>query len=276
MNNDKFSFLNSPRHQTEPSAISSDVRCLRWGASSHYCSSLCAKSGVRRPSCYGSYLRLLVVRKGRRVHRDASVAACTAGILDGRLPTTRRLPRAEARSCDLSEQLSGSVHTRKSERSAHRRNHIQDPMSLCPARIYALCEQADFPRGERPLPVWGSKKYDAYHDYFDEWEERCATPVRTAARLANNTLVAPSSFPVQKVPSRYAGDGKRPGHTEWYFQPAIRDQAVRSRDGCLVYSFGVQHNDEFTNFWCVCPHQRTRRDCARLPSVRTHARRLGI
>ena len=90
------------------------------------------------------------------------------------------------------------MHTGKSERSAHRRNHIQDPMSLCPARIYALCEQADFPRGERPLPVWGSKKYAAYHDYFDEWEERCATPVRTAARLANNTLVAPSSFPSRR------------------------------------------------------------------------------
>ena len=179
------------------------------------------------------------------------------------------------RSCNLSEQLSGSVHTGKSERSAHRRNHIQDPMSLCPARIYALCEQADFPRGERPLPVWGSKKYAAYHDYFDEWEERCATPVRTAARLANNTLVAPSSFPVQKVPSRYAGDGQRPGHTEWYFQPAIRDQAVRSRDGCLVYSFGVQHNDEFTNFWCVCPHQRTRRDTETAPGCRACARTLG-
>ena len=116
--------------------------------------------------------------------------------------------------------------------------------SMCPTRVRNLCEGANWPNKKLPY----RNKYAAFQNHFAEWQRRCATPVLTAKRLSNNTLLANSTMRKEKVPLKYAGDRRH--STEWFYQPEVRDKAVGSREGCLVYSFGVQYNDEFTNFWC--------------------------
>ena len=113
--------------------------------------------------------------------------------------------------------------------------------SSCAARLRRLCDHADYPSKTGNHRMWKS--------WHVAWEARCATPVRTAKRLASNTLLNSSTLVSQKVPRRFAADGRK--GTEWSFVPQAVDRALRSREGCLVYSFGVAKRDEFTNFYAA-------------------------
>ena len=113
--------------------------------------------------------------------------------------------------------------------------------SSCALRLHKVCDHADYPQHGRPRA--SLHEYTAWHN---AWEARCATPVRTAARIASNTLLRNTSLEIQKIPQRFKADNRK--DTEWSFVPRVLETALRSRHGCLVYSFGVAGRDEFTDF----------------------------
>ena len=69
----------------------------------------------------------------------------------------------------------------------------------------------------------------------------CITAVATSRQLANHSLVPPTTLAHE--PTGFNGDAG----SEWWFVPAVLEK-YRGAD-CLVYAFGVQHNDEFANFY---------------------------
>ena len=115
--------------------------------------------------------------------------------------------------------------------------------ATCAARLRNQCDHADYPHTRH---AQHPAVYAAWHA---AWEARCATPVRTAARLASNRLVNHTTLENRHVPAQFAADGRK--STEWHYLPRAIDAALRSRDGCLVYSFGVSHRDEFTDFYAA-------------------------
>lgn len=114
--------------------------------------------------------------------------------------------------------------------------------SSCASRVRDICGDANY-RGKISS---NTPRYGQFSAWHRQWEQRCATPVRTAYHLANNSLLAPSTLERERVPASFAGEGRR--KTEWWFQPAVLERALASRAGCLVYAFGVQHHDEFAFF----------------------------
>jgi len=72
--------------------------------------------------------------------------------------------------------------------------------------------------------------------------DTCITAVQSAKSLVNNSLPQ-SSLNSSAIPRIFRGDAG----SEWRYIPQVT-QRYRGAD-CLVYSFGVQHRDEFTNFY---------------------------
>lgn len=75
----------------------------------------------------------------------------------------------------------------------------------------------------------------------------CPTPISTAVAIVNNKLVIPTRLPHAAMPARFKGDAG----SEWRYAPAALEASRALRGGCLVYAFGTQHADEFTDFWAA-------------------------
>lgn len=83
--------------------------------------------------------------------------------------------------------------------------------------------------------------------------QHCLTPIRTALLISNGTLAPPAiaaaSAPMPIV--GFAGTGRRSGGkvSEWRYVPAAIERHSSSIDRCVVYSFGIADNDEFSNYY---------------------------
>jgi len=119
-------------------------------------------------------------------------------------------------------------------------NTVHD-LNVCHAEVSELCKPPTL------LPGHVSFRSAKARSRISEWSDRCVTPIRTAQSISNGTIVPISKFPSVPVPSKFASDGHR--ESEWSFQPMTLLRALRSKEGCLVYSFGVADKDEFTDFY---------------------------
>ena len=119
-------------------------------------------------------------------------------------------------------------------------NTVHD-LHVCHAEVRELCKPPTL------LPGHVSFRSAKARSRISEWSNRCVTPIRTAQSISNGTIVPMSKFPAVPVPSKFASDGHR--ESEWSFQPISLLRALRSKQGCLVYSFGVANKDEFTDFY---------------------------
>ena len=127
-------------------------------------------------------------------------------------------------------------------------------LAACAVRADAGCQ----PTYNHRRPMSGSMRVAYLKDSFEAYSNRCISPVVTAWRLTNNSLVPPTPLPSLPVPRSFAGDGTPRGITEWRYVPSVLERALRrsggagSADqpvGCLVYAFGVQRADEFSDFY---------------------------
>lgn len=84
--------------------------------------------------------------------------------------------------------------------------------------------------------LWANSKY----------RTGCITAVATAKALVNDSLQERTTLEHQPIPVKYAGDAG----SEWRYVPgAVPRNRTHAHNQCLVYAFGVQHSDEFTNFY---------------------------
>ena len=127
-------------------------------------------------------------------------------------------------------------------------------LAACAVRADAGCQ----PTYNHRRPMSGSMRVAYLKKSFEAYSNRCISPVVTAWRLTNNSLVPPTPLPSLPVPRSFAGDGTPRGITEWRYVPSVLERALRrsggagSADqpvGCLVYAFGVQRADEFSDFY---------------------------
>lgn len=109
--------------------------------------------------------------------------------------------------------------------------------SSCTDRVHKLCTQ--------PLP-----RRATYHADYMNWRLTCPTPMVTAHAIANNSIVPRSTIRSEPIPAHFAREGRRA--SEWSYQPDVLARALSTSGGpCIVYSFGVQHADEFTDFYAA-------------------------
>lgn len=129
-------------------------------------------------------------------------------------------------------------------------------LAQCLARAEARC-RVDFTdqKGRDPRSraihntwTWKSPQRQQLLDSASSYHStRCVTAIMTAKRMANDTLRPRTTMEHQPTPSRFRGDAG----AEWRFVPSVLESALRSPGGCLVYAFGVQHRDSFTNFYAT-------------------------
>ena len=117
----------------------------------------------------------------------------------------------------------------------------QATLATCQARVRRLCT---------PPPLHSGKMHyfsEETTNRFAKYHSRCLTPIVVAQQLANNSLLPPSTLTTVQVPPRFRTDGHR--NSEWSYQPSSLKAALRSKQGCIVYAFGVAGGDEFSNFY---------------------------
>ena len=182
--------------------------------------------------------------------RDAKDSSCLIPLAAAAAPAPAPTPLAPAPAPAAKSKMPSAV-----PHVPIRTHRFASAAFKLPSSSYSTCSR----RAERPCrepvdnasayesatPLAGKERWWWLLQLRGRFATRCVTPIATAVALAKGELVNRTSLPHEAMPARFKGKTA----SEWHYVPDVL-QAVGG-EPCLVYSFGVQHADEFTDFWAA-------------------------